>query len=142
MAVDLNQAIAPRAGNPHSWWRAITALIVLAIFLQSVFAGAMLSGFAWARAAHAATASIVVAAALLASLGAIVTLRRSRNGRRLVLILLGLTAAVVVQFVLGKMAAKGDNVLWAHVPLGVMLVGLAGHAVARARRLGEDAATT
>ena len=46
--------------------------------------------------------------------------------------------AVFVQFALGRLSAKGANVMWLHVPLGVMLVGLGGQAIAGSRRLGEE----
>jgi predicted neutral ceramidase superfamily lipid hydrolase len=139
MAIHLDQptAHAPNA-NLRQWWRVVTTVLVIAIFAQAVFAGAMLSGFDWARAAHAANALVVVAATLTAGLVSIATLRRTRNGLKLGLLLLALAAVVFVQFALGRLAAKGANVMWVHVPLGVVLVGLAGQTVAGARRLGEE----
>lgn len=139
MAIHLDQPVAAPGANPQHVWRVVTIVLVLAIFAQAVFAGAMLSGFDWARAAHAANAVVVMGATIGAGLVAIMTLRRRRNGLRLGLLLLGLAAVVFMQFALGRMAAKGANLMWAHVPLGVALVGLAGQAVAGARRLGEDA---
>jgi len=137
MAIHLDEPVASQAPDPR-WWRPATILLAAAIFMQAVFAGAMLSGFDWARAAHAANALVVVVASAAASLAATVTLRRSQNGRRLAFVLFGLTVVVLVQFVLGRMAAKGANLMWAHVPLGVMLAGFAGQAVAGARKLGEE----
>jgi hypothetical protein len=139
MAIHLDQPAAAPGANPQQMWRVVTIVLVLAIFAQAVFAGAMLSGFEWARAAHAANAVVVMGATVGAGLVAIITLRRKRNGLKLGLLLLGLAAVLFMQFALGRMAAKGANLMWAHVPLGVMLVGLAGQAVAGARRLGEDA---
>ncbi len=126
---------APRL---RQWWSIVTTLLAVAIFMQAVFAGAMLSGFDWARMAHAANALIVFAATFIASLVSIVTLRRTRNGLRLGLTLLTLAAAVFVQFAFGRMAAKGANLMWVHVPLGVFLLFLAGQAAAGARKLGEE----
>ena len=136
MAIHLDQPIAAPA--PRSWWRIIAIVLVVAIFLQAVFAGAMLSGFDWARAAHAANGVVVVAATFVAALAALVTLRRTPGGWRFALLLFALAAVAFVQFALGRMAAKGANLMWVHVPLGVMLVGLAGQVVAGARKLGED----
>ena len=136
MAIHLDQS----AHAPGAWpvWRLVTGALVLALFAQAVFAGAMLSGFDWARAAHAANAVVMVAAAFLAGLAAVLSLLRARNGLKLGLLLLGLAAALFVQFALGRMAAKGANLMWVHVPLGVLVVGLAGQTIAAARRLGED----
>jgi len=139
MAIHLDQPAAAPGAKPQHVWRVVTVVLVLAIFAQAVFAGAMLSGLEWAHAAHAANAVVVTGATIGAGLVAIITLRRKRNGLRLGLLLLGLAAVVFLQFALGRMAAKGANLMWAHVPLGVALVGLAGQAVAGARRLGEDA---
>ena len=139
MAIDLDQPTASRVpgANPRLWWSVVMSLLVLAIFAQAVFAGAMLSGLDWAAKAHAANGFIVVAAAFAASLVAIATLRRTKNGLKFGLTLLALAAAVFVQFALGRMAAKGANLMWVHVPLGVALVALAGRAAAGARRLGD-----
>jgi hypothetical protein len=138
MAIYLDQPAATASAAPQPWWRVVTIIIVMAIFAQAVFAGAMLSGFEWAHTAHAVNALVVVAATPLASLAALATLRRTRNGLKLGLLLLALAAVVFVQFALGRLAARGANLMWAHVPLGVMLVGLAGQAVAAARRLGQE----
>ena len=139
MAIHLDQPAAAPGANPRQAWRIVTLVLMLALFVQAVFAGAMLSGFDWARAAHAANAVVVVVAACTAGFAAIVTQRRVRNGLKLGLLLLGLAAVVLVQFALGRLAAKGINLMWLHVPLGVVLVGIAGQVVAGARRLGEDA---
>ena len=137
MAVHLDQPTTSRAPGAGQWWSVVTTLLVIAIFLQAVFAGLMLSGFDWARIAHGANALVLVASAFAATFVSIVTLRGTSNGRKLGLILLGLAAAVFVQFALGRMAAKGANLMWVHVPLGVALVALAGQAAATARKLGE-----
>jgi len=140
MAIHLDQPVARTSAA--SWWRVITIFLVADIFIQSAFAGAMLSGVEWAHRAHMANALLAVGAAFLASAAAIVMLRRVRNGRKLGFLLLGLAVTALVELMLGKMTARGENLLWAHVPLGVILVGLAGQAVASARELGEDAGGT
>ncbi|HVN01312.1 MAG TPA: hypothetical protein VMT68_13970 [Caulobacteraceae bacterium] len=132
-----------RFGNPveprrlRRWWIAVAILIVAAAFIEAVFAGAMLSGAAWARAAHGTGALLLIASTTVAGLVAVLTLRHVARGPRLGLILLSLAAAIFVQAALGAISAHGANLLWLHVPLGVALVGLAGQAVAIARRLGE-----
>lgn len=136
MSVQLNHSIASHEPGARSWWRAVSILLVAAIFLQAVFAGAMLSGFEWARAAHMANAVFVVAATFAASLVSFLTLRRMSGGMKLGLFLLVLAGVVFVQFALGRMAAKGANLMWLHIPLGVVAVGLAGQVVAAARALG------
>ena len=115
----------------------VAALLATGFFMQAVFAGAILSGVVWARQAHSATAVILVVASLAAGLTSAATLRRFRQGQRLALALLALAAATLVQAAMGAMSAKGANLIWAHVPLGVALVALAGQSVARARRLNE-----
>lgn len=138
MAIHLDQPATSRApADPRQWWSIVAALLVLAIFAQAIFAGAMLSGFEWARTAHTTNALVAVAATVTASLVALVMLRRVANGWKFGLTLLALAAAVFVQFALGRMAAKGANLMWVHVPLGVALVALAGQAARTARNLGE-----
>jgi len=47
---------------------------------------------------------------------------------------------MILQIAVGWSAARGVNLLWIHVPLGVALVGVAGRAVAAAHRLGPGKA--
>jgi hypothetical protein len=122
--------------NRRRLWGVITALLLAGVFIEAVFAGALLSGAHWALAAHAATALVLIASTIAAGLVSLVTLRRVPHGRRLGLTLLSLAATVVLQAALGRFSAHGANLLWVHVPLGVALVGLAGQASAGARRLG------
>lgn len=123
--------------NLRRWWTVITTLLVAAIFVEAVFAGAMLSGAGWARKAHAAGAAALIASSLVAGIVCVATLRRVPHGPRLGLTLLALGGVVLLQAAVGVMNAKGANLLWVHVPLGVALVGFAGQAAAGARRLGE-----
>jgi hypothetical protein len=124
--------------GPARWWRIVTILLVGAVFIEAIFAGAMLSGVGWARAAHRASALVLIAGALAASVVCLLTTRRRPHGLRLGLTLLALAATLLIQAALGAATAHGANLLWLHVPIGVALVGLAGQAVAVARRLGVD----
>ncbi|MBS0409950.1 MAG: hypothetical protein JSR86_08555 [Proteobacteria bacterium] len=117
-------------------WRAVTLVLVAGFFLEAVFAGAMLSGAGWALKAHALTAGLLIASTATAGLLSALTLRRFPPGLRLGLVLLALAAAAFVQSAVGALTAKGHNLAWLHIPLGVALVGLAGQAAASARRLG------
>ena len=138
MAIHLDQASPVPSTNKRQWWSVVTTGLVIAIFAQAVFAGAMLSGFEWARMAHATNALFTLAATFAASLVSLITLRRTQNGLKLGLLLLALAAVLFVQFALGRMAAKGANLMWLHIPLGVALVALAGQAAAGARKLGAE----
>ena len=124
--------------NLRRWWAAVTGLLLADIFLEAVFAGAMLSGAPWARAAHAANAGLLIASTTFAGLVGVATLRRVPRGLRLGLTLLALAAVMAVQAAVGAISAKGANLLWVHVPLGVALVGFAAQALTSARRLGGD----
>jgi len=120
------------------WWSVIAILIAAAFFTETVFAGAMLSGEAWARQAHAMSAVALIASTAAAALASLVTLRRVPHGLTLGLTLLSLAVAAALQIAVGKLSADGANLRWIHVPLGVALVALVVHAVGVARRLGSD----
>ena len=122
--------------NLRRWWGVITALLVAAIFIEAVFAGAMMSGVGWARAVHAANAVLLIASTTVAGLVSLITLRRVPHGPRLGWTLLSLAAVLVLQAAAGALSAKGASLLWIHVPLGVALVGFAAQAAMGARRLG------
>ena len=124
--------------NLRRWWGAATGLLLAAVFLEAVLAGAILSGAGWARASHGLTAGAVIVSATAAGLVGLVTLRRIPHGLRLAWTLLALATLGVLQAALGALSAKGANLLWVHVPLGVALVGLAAQAAAGARRLGGE----
>ena len=119
-----------RSRDLRRWWSVITNLIAFAVLMEAVFAGAMLSGVGWARTAHA-----VVASAFVAGLICVVTLRGVSNGFKLGLTLLSLAAVVFIPAAVGALSAKGTNLLWIHIPLGVALFGFATRAAAGARRL-------
>ena len=136
--VQLGRRTEP-SDNLRRWWSAITIMIAAAVFIEAVFAGAILSGAGWARTAHAATALVLIVSTTTAGLVSLVTLRRIPRGLSLSLTLLSLAAVVFVQAALGRSTAHGANLLWLHVPLGVALVGFAAQAAVVARRLGERA---
>ncbi len=136
MALHQQTASIEPSASLRQWWRVITTLLLAAIFLEAVFAGAMLSGIDWARTAHRVNAAILIASTLAAGLVAVVTLRRVAHGPKLGLTLLSLAAVVFLQAALGALSAKGANLLWVHVPLGVALFGFAVRAAAAARKLG------
>jgi hypothetical protein len=132
---------SPRSSEPSSlrrWWCVITIALMIAVFIQAAFAGAMLSGLGWAHSAHAATAGLLMASSLIAGLVAIVTLRRIQHGRKLGFTLLALGALIVIQLATGGAAEHGTNIMWLHVPLGVALVGIATQAASAARRLDGE----
>jgi len=128
--------------NVRKGWIAVTVLLAMAVFAEAIFAGAMLSGFGWARAAHAVNAVALIALTLLTGSIGLVTLRRNSQGRKLAFSLLALAAVVCLQTALGRFSAHGANLMWIHVPLGVALVGFAMQAAAGARRLNEEVALT
>jgi len=122
----------------RQWWGPVAGLLAAAIFAQAVFAGFMLSGEEWARAAHSVGAVALIGSTLAAGLAAIVTLRRVAHGLKFGFALLLLAVTLSLQTAIGKSLAGGANLMWLHVPLGVALVGFATQAVAVARKLGED----
>jgi hypothetical protein len=139
MTVQLERSTVPNDQHRklRRWWSVITGLLVLVVFLEAVFAGAMLSGVDWARTAHRASAVMLIISTAAAGLVSIPTLRRIPGGLKLGLTLLSLAALVFLQAAVGALSAKGANLLWIHIPLGVSLFGLATQAARGARRLRE-----
>ncbi len=108
--VQLDRRTEP-SGKLRRWWSVITIAIAAAVFIEAVFAGAMLSGADWAHAAHAATAVVLIVSTTTAGLVSLVTLRRTPRGLSLSLTLLSLAAVVFVQAALGRSTAHGANLL-------------------------------
>lgn len=129
----LDRQAAPGA-RLRRLWSLVAVFLLAGVFLEAIFAGAALSGFAWALPAHRTLAALLIAGSFGAAVFAFVSLRRAPDGRRFAVALAALTAGLFLQAFLGAMTAKGANLLWLHVPLGVALVGLAGRAVALAPR--------
>ncbi len=130
--------IAREPGAPGIWI-AIARLLMVAVFVQSIFAGLLLSGELWGRTAHRLTAFSLIAAALLTGIAALLTLLRTEGGPRLAGSLLALAAALVLQAAVGIRSADGERLLWLHVPLGVALTGFTANLEAAARRLRRPA---
>lgn len=124
--------------NLRRWWSVITVFLLAALFIEAIFAGAILSGTGWARTAHTVNAIILIASTITAGLISVVTLRRIPHGRKFGFILLALAAVIFLQTATGKLSANGTNLMWVHVPLGVALVWFAAQAVAGARGLGRE----
>jgi hypothetical protein len=137
LAVEFGGSPVPtnQSRNLRRWWSVITSLMALAVLMEAIFAGAMMSGVGWARAAHSVNAAVLIASAFTAGLVCVVTLRGIPDGLKLGLALLSLAAVVLLQAAIGALTAKGTNLLWVHVPLGVALFGFAVRAAAGARRL-------
>jgi hypothetical protein len=134
---DAMRDIRPSHGAARAW-SAITGIIVVGVFMQSVFAGLLLSGEGWGRTAHSITAVLLIAGTLLASVVAAITVRRvSKTGGKLALLLFGLTVVLVIQTIVGQLSADSRNLLWLHVPLGVTLVVLTVQPARVARQLRE-----
>ena len=131
-----------RAYRPAGAWILISRLLMLAVFAQSIFAGLLLSGEAWGRTAHRATAFGLITAALLAGIVALITLRRASGGSRFAASLLALAVLLAAQTAVGLRAAEGERLLWLHIPLGVALTGFTANLEAAVRRLtpGEEQA--
>jgi len=119
-------------------WIVFTTLLAVAVFAEACFAGAMLSGFDWAHAAHKANAAVLMVSGIVASLAAIIMLRRVPQGRSLASSLSALAVLLIIQAGLGTLSAKGANLLWLHVPLGAALVAFAMQAALRAHRLRHE----
>lgn len=132
-----DEARNDRSSSLRFGWTVITTFLALAVFAEACFAGAMLSGFDWARTAHRANAAVLLGSSIVAGLAAVITLRRVPQGRRFALSLLSLAVALFVQAGVGSLSAKGANLLWVHVPLGAALVSFATQAVLRATNLGR-----
>lgn len=137
MAIHLDQPTVAPGSSLRQWWTVIALLLVTAIFMQAVFAGAMLSGIEWALRAHRLNGMILIGSTGMAGLLALFSLRHVAHGSKLGFTLLALAAVTFVQAAIGMMSAKGANLMWVHVPLGVALVGFAIQAVRQARSLGQ-----
>ncbi|GAB3350036.1 hypothetical protein [Modestobacter lapidis] len=120
-----------RGARPHPAWSALVGLTSLGVLLQGLWAGLFLrrdaDGSTWyALHQHGAEATIVLA--LLATVAAAVWLRHRRDllvGTALLLVLL------VVEYFLGRAGGTGVAV---HVPLAMLLMGLAVWLPMAARR--------
>jgi len=117
--------------RPHPLWSALIGLTTLGVLLQALWAGLFLrpdaEGGTW-YSVHQHGGEATVTLALLATVAALVWLRHRRDlliGTALLLVLL------VVEYFLGR--AGGGSVV-VHVPLAVLLMGLAVWLPVAARR--------
>jgi hypothetical protein len=119
-----------RGVRPHPGWSALIGLTSLGVLLQGLWAGLFLrpdAGGPW-YSVHQHGAEVTVTLAVLATIAAVVWLRPRRDllvGTVLLLVLL------VVEYVLGR--AGGGSVA-VHVPLAMLLMGLAVWLPMAARR--------
>jgi hypothetical protein len=117
-----------RTTHPHPVWSALVGLTTLGVLLQGLWAGLFLNGGrSWVEVhQHAGEATVTLA--VLAAIAAVVWLRHRRDllgGTVLLLVLL------VVEYFLGR--AGGSSVVL-HVPLALLIMGLAVWLPAAARR--------
>jgi len=117
--------------KPHPLWSALIGLTTLGVLLQALWAGLFLrpdtEGGTW-YSVHQHGGEATVTLAVLATVAALVWLRRRRDlliGTALLLVLL------VVEYFLGR--AGGGSVA-VHVPLAMLLMGLAVWLPVAARR--------
>ncbi len=119
-----------RGPRPHPAWSALIGLTSLGVLLQGLWAGLFLrpdAGGSW-YSVHQHGAEATVTLALLSTVAALVWLRSRRDllvGTVLLLVLL------VVEYFLGR--AGGASVA-VHVPLAMLLMGLAVWLPMAARR--------
>src|SRR5262245_13892485 len=78
-----SRTTAEQRRHSRTSWIVVATTLTVAVFAEAAFAGAMLSGIGWGLTLHKATAGALIASTLLASLVAVVTLRRVPNGMRL-----------------------------------------------------------
>ena len=126
----------PVAGAPARAWALFTTVLTWAVVLQAVTAGRILTGDDWARDVHRTAAGLLLVVAVGGGVLALVRLRDRARGRRFGLLLVAIGVGLFVQHGLGTAAADGEDTLWIHVPLGVVLVGLLAQAGQFARRVG------
>jgi hypothetical protein len=119
------------ATTPHPVWSALIGLTTLGILLQGLWAGLFLrrdaGGSSWVSV-HQHGGEATVTLAVLATVAAAVWLRHRRDllgGTALLLVLL------VVEYFLGR---AGGNSVAVHVPLALLLMGLAVWLPVTARR--------
>jgi len=136
---------SPRDGGPLARtgpiFAALIGLTTLAILLQAVFAGEFVDRShtgGW-LSAHNANAVVVIALAVITAIYAVVALRNT--ARALVIGSIVLAVLVIVQTVIGH-AITDDNdngLLVIHIPLAMLVFGLAIWLSAKARSLRKAA---
>jgi len=126
---------APTAQKPHPAWSALVGLTTLGILLQGLWAGLFMRRGAGGRstwvAIHQHAGETTVLLALLATVAAVLWLRARRDlliGTALLFVLL------VVELVLGYTIEDSSGATAVHVPLALLIMGLAVWLPVTARR--------
>jgi hypothetical protein len=121
--------------KPHPAWSALVGLTSLGVLLQGLWAGLFLRRGAAGRdtwvAVHQHAGETTVLLALLATVAALVWLRHRRDlliGTALLLVLL------VVELVLGYTIDGSSGAVVVHVPLALLIMGVAVWLPVAARR--------
>jgi hypothetical protein len=121
--------------KPHPVWSALVGLTSLGVLLQGLWAGLFLRRGAGGRstwvAIHQHAGETTVLLALLATVAAVIWLRARRDllfGTALLFVLL------VVELVLGYTIEDSSGAVAVHVPLALLLMGLAVWLPMAARR--------
>ena len=122
-------------GRPNPVWSALIGLTTLGVLLQGLWAGLFLrrgaGGHSTWVAVHQHGGETTVLLALLATVAALVWLRHRRDlliGTALLLVLL------VVELVLGYTIGDSSSAVALHVPLALLIMGLAVWLPVTARR--------
>jgi hypothetical protein len=122
-------------GKPSPVWSALIGLTTLGVLLQGLWAGLFLRRGAGGRntwvAVHQHAGETTVLLALLATVAVLVWLRHRRDlviGTALLLVLL------VVELMLGYTIGDSSSAVAVHVPLALLIMGLAVWLPVTARR--------
>jgi hypothetical protein len=121
--------------KPHPVWSALVGLTTLGVLLQGLWAGLFLRRGAGGRdtwvSIHQHAGETTVLLALLATIAALIWLRARRDlliGTALLLVLL------VVELVLGYTIEDSGSAVVVHVPLALLIMGVAVWLPVAARR--------
>jgi len=121
--------------EPHPVWSALVGLTSLGVLLQGLWAGLFLRRNAGGRGTwvsiHQHAGETTVLLALLAAIAALIWLRARRD---LLIGTLALFVLLVVELVLGYTIDDSSNAVAVHVPLALLIMGLAVWLPVTARR--------
>ncbi|SEO75710.1 hypothetical protein [Trujillonella endophytica] len=124
---------ATAATRPHPAFSALVGLTSLGVLLQGLWAGLFMGtddGSTWVSV-HQHGGEVTVVLALLATVAAVVLVR---HRRAVVIATAVLFLALVVEYFLGYFAEDARGNLVVHVPLAMLLMGLAVYLPVLARR--------
>jgi hypothetical protein len=121
--------------KPHPAWSALVGLTTLGVLLQGLWAGLFLRRGAGGRdtwvSIHQHSGETTVLLALLATIAAVIWLRDRRD---LLIPTALLFVLLVVELVLGYTIEDSSNAVAVHVPLALLIMGLAVWLPVAARR--------